>query len=234
VHKSVAEHAIACPLCHTLLNEVKESLEVCRTIAAPAPALTRLEARVLAATTPGGGMACSDFEWHLTDYLDGFLPAKSFHQWERHAAMCSDCEDLPGMVVRSIAACLTYKLDELAVPAGLNQRILNVTSELGPPKRAKAAWTSRTSEWIKELRWPIGVPQLASVVAMLSFAFFVFSQTVSADGTLAGVYQKGVELAGQTYQQSSDALKGKPVALDQPVSQTPINGTTTVGNEENK
>ena len=29
-HKSVAAHALACPLCHSLLNDVKESLEVCR------------------------------------------------------------------------------------------------------------------------------------------------------------------------------------------------------------
>ena len=33
VQKSVAAHALACPLCHALLNDVKESLEVCRNIA---------------------------------------------------------------------------------------------------------------------------------------------------------------------------------------------------------
>ena len=80
--------------------------------------VTRLEARVLAMTAPETAMSCEDFEGYLTDYLDGFLPAHSFHRWERHAALCTKCEDLPGMVVRSIGACQTYKMEELAVPAG--------------------------------------------------------------------------------------------------------------------
>jgi len=233
VNTAVAEHALACPLCHALLNEVKESLVVCRTIAAPAAPVTRLEARVLAMTMPETAMSCDDFESYLTDYLDGFLPATSFHRWERHAALCTGCEDLPGMVVRSIAACYTYKLDELAVPAGLNQRIINLTSAVGLPKAAKASWTAQASDWVKGLRWPIAIPQVGAVATMLMFAFLVFSQTVSADGSLAGVYQKSVELAEQTYQQSADALNGKPVQINQ-TSQEPISGTTTVANEENK
>ena len=73
VNKSVAAHALACPLCHSLLNDVKESLELCRTVAAPASSVTRLEARVIAMTMPQSAMACDDFEEYLTDYLDGFL-----------------------------------------------------------------------------------------------------------------------------------------------------------------
>ena len=33
--KSMAEHALKCPLCHSLLNEVKEALKVCHEIAVP-------------------------------------------------------------------------------------------------------------------------------------------------------------------------------------------------------
>jgi hypothetical protein len=29
-HKAVAAHALQCPLCHSLLNDVKESLEICK------------------------------------------------------------------------------------------------------------------------------------------------------------------------------------------------------------
>ncbi len=235
VNTACAEHALACPLCHALLNEVKESMDACRYIAAPEGPVARLEARVLQATMPEAGMTCDGFESYLTDYLDGFLPANAFHRWERHAARCTGCEDLPGMVVRSIAACYTYKMDELPVPAGLEQRILNLTSELGLPKAAKASWASwasRAGEWVKEFRWPLPIPQLAPVAMLLMFAFLVFSQTVSADGTLAGVYQRSVELAGQTFQQSADALAGKPAAVDQPASLEPVNGTFV--NEEEK
>ncbi len=56
-----------------------------------------------------------------------FLPAPLFHRWERHAVLCDTCTDLPGMVVRSIAACYTYKMDELPAARGLHERILHAT-----------------------------------------------------------------------------------------------------------
>ena len=34
-HKAVAAHALRCPLCHSLLNEVKDALELCREISPP-------------------------------------------------------------------------------------------------------------------------------------------------------------------------------------------------------
>jgi hypothetical protein len=212
VNQSVAAHAMGCPLCHSLLNEVKDSLEVCRNITAPHAPITRLEARILAGTTPESGMPCERFEEHLTDYLDGFLPAQTYHRWERHAALCTSCEDLPGMVVRSIAACYTYKMEELAVPAGLHVRILNLTLGTENAGEMKASLAARVGEWVRGLRFPIGIPQLAPVAMMMLFAFLVFSQTVSADGSLSGVYKQGVELAESTYQQSADALNGKPTA----------------------
>lgn len=234
VNKSVAAHALACPLCHTLLNDVKESLELCRTVAMPASSVTRLEARVISMTMPQTAMACDDFENYLTDYLDGFLPANVFHRWERHAALCNACEDLPGMVVRSIAACYTYKMEELAVPAGLHERILNITLGTARVEEVKPSLAARAGEWVRGLRWPIAVPQLAPLALMFMLAFFVFSQTVSADGSLSGVYQKGVELAAATYEQSSEALNGKPQSANQSIRQDPISGTTDVSNEDNK
>jgi hypothetical protein len=228
---SVAAHALSCPLCHTLLNDVKESLEVCRKITAPTASVTRFEARVLSMTMPQTAMSCEDFEGYLTDYLDGFLPAASFHRWERHAALCTTCEDLPGMVVRSIAACYTYKMEELPIPAGLHVRILNLTLGTAKSEEVQASWTSQVGEWIRGLGFPVGVPQLASVGMMFFFAFLVFSQTVSADGTLAGVFTTGVDLAEQTYQQSADAWNGKPDQVELAPRQDPITGTTDVSND---
>lgn len=230
-HKAVAAHALSCPLCHALLNDVKESLQVCRNITAPMASVTRLEARVLSMTMPQTAMSCDDFEGYLTDYLDGFLPAASFHRWERHAALCTSCEDLPGMVVRSIAACYTYKMEELPIPAGLHVRILNLTLGTAKAAEVKASWAARASEWVRGLGFPIGVPQLAPMAMMLLSAFFVFSQTVSADGTLAGVYTRSFELAEQTYQQGADAWNGRPNSAVETTRQDPITGTTDVSNE---
>ncbi len=230
-HKAVAAHALACPLCHSLLNDVKESLEVCRNISAPTVSVTRLEARVLSMTMPETAMPCENFEDHLTDYLDGFLPAATYHRWERHAALCTTCEDLPGMVVRSIAACYTYKMEELAVPDGLQDRILLVTSGDTELTVTKASWAAQARDWISGLRFPIGIPQLAPVAMMLMFAFLVFSQTVSADGSLTDVYQKSYQLAEQTYEQSANAWNGKPVDENQNTKQDPVTGTTYVDSE---
>lgn len=225
-HRSVAAHALSCPLCHSLLNDVKESLEVCRTISAPVSTLTRLEARVLSMTMPETAIDCEDFEGSLTDYLDGFLTAASFHRWERHAALCNPCEDLPGMVVRSIAACYTYKMEELAVPDGLHDRILKSTIGSAEAAPAKASWASQIGQWWKGFNFPIPIPQFAPVAVTILFAFLMFSQTVSADGSLTGVYQEGVVLAKQTYQQGADAWNGKAADPDLAPNQDSATGTT--------
>ncbi len=228
-HKAVAAHALKCPLCHSLLNEVKDALSVCHEISAPKHSITHLEARILSMTMPETAMSCAQFEEHLTDYLDGFLPATLFHRWERHAVLCDSCTDLPGTVVRSIAACYTYKMDELAVPAGLHDKILKATIGTTEAKTVKAWWTAQAAEWVRGLRFPIGVPQFASVLMMLIFAAFMFSQTVSADGSQ--IFQ----LAQQTYKQSADVVLGeKNSSSNNPnPNQPPVQGTY-VNNEESK
>jgi hypothetical protein len=218
-NKMMAEHAIACPLCHSLLNDVKDSLALCREMAVPASSMTKLEARILSMTTPETAMTCEDFEGYLTDYLDGFLPAQTFHRWERHAALCTGCEDMPGMVVRSIGALYTYKSEELPLPAGLHERIMEATSHMVEAKEGRVSWTQRASEWLDGLRFPITLPQLAPVAMMVMFAFLVFSQTLSADGSISSVYQRGFELAEQTYTQSSEVLSGKPVTTTDTTSE---------------
>jgi hypothetical protein len=206
MHKAMGTHALKCPLCHTLLNEVKDALEICHEISAPKASLTGLEARILSTTMPETDMPCEDFEDHLTDYLDGFLPASIFHRWERHAVLCNECTDLPGEVVRSIAACLTYKLEELPLPEGLHSHILEATIGTAEAKTVKASWVGQVKEWMRGFSLPISVPQLAPVAMMIIFAVLMFSQTVPT-GNFGGMYQKSFELAGQTYQQGADIVK---------------------------
>jgi anti-sigma factor RsiW len=205
--KAVAAHALRCPLCHSLLNDVKDALDVCHEISAPKHSVTHLEARILSMTMPETAMACEDFEEHLTDYLDGFLSATVFHRWERHAVLCEKCTDLPGAVVRSIAACLTYKMEELPIPAGLNNKILQATIGTTHPEKVRPSIVSQVQDWIRGLSFPISVPQLAPVAMMLLIVALVFSQTAMTDGS--NVYQKSFELAGQTYQQGADIVLGE-------------------------
>lgn len=224
--KAMSAHALQCPLCHALMNEVKSAIAACRQMAEPRAAVTRLEAKILSKTVPDATVGCHEFEEHLTDYLDGFLPATVFHRWERHAVLCGECSDLPGMVVRSLAAIVSYKLDELPVPAGLHQRILAQTTGSEKLQISKPSMVSRFGEWARGLRFPITVPQLAPVAMMIVTAFLVFSQTVSADGSLTDVYAKSYQLAEQTYRQGADVLNeatgNAPAAQDQePSSEVP-------------
>lgn len=227
-YKAAAEHAMKCPLCHSLLNDVKESMAACRSIGDARAPLTRLEARILANTVPQSEMHCTEFEGHLTDYLDGFLPAPLFHRWERHAVLCGDCTDLPGTVVRSLAAIVTLKLEELPVPAGLNERILLATIGSEPATAVKPSLKSRIWDAIGDIRIPISVPQLAPVALMLMFAFLFVSQTVSADGSLSDVYLKSISVAEETYRQSAEAFRGSPSTIGGPQA---VDTNSTTGEE---
>lgn len=229
---AMAEHALQCPLCHALLNEVKTALEVCHEISAPKRSMTHLEARILSMTVPETAMACQEFENHLTDYLDGFLPAAVFHRWERHAVLCEKCTDLPGEVVRSIAACYTYKTEELPVPEGLNAKILQATIGTARAEDVRASLVSQAIEWMRGLSFPIPMPQLAPVAMILMFAVFIFTQSVSADGSISSMYQKSFQLAGQTYQQGADIVLGTEKIAPQS-NQEPVNGTYINNKEGN-
>lgn len=228
--RAMSAHAMQCPLCHSLMNEVKAAIAACREMAEPRAAFTRLEAKILSKTVPDATVGCQQFEEHLTDYLDGFLPANVFHRWERHAVLCEECSDLPGMVVRSLAAIVSYKLDELPVPAGLHQRIMAATSESQREKVKRPSVFSQFGDWVRGLSFPISVPQLAPVALMSLVAFMVFSQTVSADGSLTDVYRKSLQLAEQTYRQGAEVLS--EAAGNAPAAQEP--GSSNVSVEDSK
>jgi hypothetical protein len=193
----MGEHALRCPVCHETLSAVRSTLAACRVATVPAPS-REFEARIMQRTLPESGMSCADFEEHLTDYLDGFLPAHLYHRWERHAALCDHCTELPGEVVRSIGACYTYISEEKAVPAGLNERILQATIGTARSQEVKAPWTSRAASRFRLWLDPIMSPQLATVATMLLAAVLVLTNTVSADGSIGGVYDAGLQLAEQT------------------------------------
>ena len=144
-------------------------------------------------------MTCEEFEEYLTDYLDGFLPAPLYHRWERHAALCAGCTELPGQVVRSIGACYTYISEERAVPAGLHERILQATLGTTEAEEVRAPLAARIAAWLRVWLDPIVSPQLATVATMLLVAVLVLTSTVSADGSISGMYRAGVRMAEKTY-----------------------------------
>ncbi|HLO00834.1 MAG TPA: zf-HC2 domain-containing protein [Pyrinomonadaceae bacterium] len=197
VHKTFAEHALRCPVCHDTLSEVKTTMLACKAASLEAPGA--LEARILLSTMPETAMSCEDFEEFVTDYLDGFLPASLYHRWERHAVLCERCTELPGQVVRAIGTCYIYVGEEKPLPAGLNERILLATSGSRISEEIRAPFGERLASWLRGWLDPIISPQLATVATMLLVAVFVLTNTVSADGSIGGVYSASMRLAEQSY-----------------------------------
>lgn len=240
----MAEHAMKCPVCHETLSAVRSTVEACRMAAVPEPSI-ELEARILQRTMPETAMQCEEFEECLTDYLDGFLPAHLYHRWERHAALCDRCTELPGEVVRAIGACYTYISEERPLPEGLNERILQATLGTVTAQEIKAPWTTRVASRFRLWLDPIISPQLATVATMLLVATLVLTNTVSADGSIGGVYAAGLQLAERTgaqtksitndQQQSQEQTPPAPPAqkngADQPKEPT---GAKPDGNGQNK
>src|SRR5882724_3176903 len=197
-HKTFAEHAMRCPLCHDLLTEVRNAMQACNAARVLEPS-RELEARILVSTMPETAMTCEDFEEFLTDYLDGFLPAALYHRWERHAVLCARCTELPGEVVRAIGTCYIYVGEEKPLPAGLHERILLATSGSRISQEIRAPFGERLASWLRKWLDPIVSPQLATVATMLLVAVFVLTNTVSADGSISGVYSATVRLAEQSH-----------------------------------
>ena len=230
VQRSCAEHALRCPVCHDLLNEVKNALRACHADAPPPPSRT-LEARILMRTTPETAMTCEEFEEHLTDYLDGFLPAPLFHRWERHAVLCGRCTNLPGEVVRSIGACYSYISEERPVPFGLHARILQATLGTTAAGEVRAPLTARVREWLRGWLDAVVSPQLATVATMVLVAVLVGTSTLSDDGSIAGMYRASLRLAAKTYQttaRGAAAIKGTGNDAGQR-QQQPASGTNEPG-----
>ncbi|HYG08898.1 MAG TPA: zf-HC2 domain-containing protein [Pyrinomonadaceae bacterium] len=196
-------HALRCPVCHDLLSEVKNTLRACRTATPPPPAAS-LDARILMQTAPESAMTCDEFEVHLTDYLDGFLPATLYHRWERHAALCGRCTNLPGEVVRSIGACYTYISEERPVPAALHARILQATLGTTEAERLRAPLGARLAELVRGWLDAIVSPQLATVATMLLVAVLVGTSTLSDDGSIGGMYRASLRFASRTYERGAN------------------------------
>jgi anti-sigma factor RsiW len=196
--RACAEHALRCPVCHDLLSEVRNSILECRESIPPQPS-PELEARILLKTAPETSMSCEEFEEYLTDYLDGFLPAPLYHRWERHAALCERCSDLPGQVVRSIGACYSYISEEKPLPAGLHARILQATLGTTEAEQVRAPLGARVTEWLRGWLDAFVSPQLATVATMLLLAVLVGTSTLSPDGSIGGMYNASLRLAERTY-----------------------------------
>lgn len=198
-------HALQCRACRGLMDDVKAAIGVCKKqddLQPPDILETALEA------IPGehAALGCNGFEGLITEFLDGFVPAPTYHRFEEHAEKCDPCSSLLTGVVYAVAACHSvHTFEEVEVPDSLVSRL-----EAMMPAR-KPSVTRRVSDRFASLadrlipratqsaRWTFAT---GASLAFATFAFLLFG--FSDDGTVAGVYRQAHLRASEVYTQGAD------------------------------
>jgi hypothetical protein len=187
------------------MDDVKAAITVCKR-------QDELEPSALLATSlasiPGehAALGCSGFEELITEFLDGFVPAPTYHRFEEHAETCDDCSNLLTGVVYAVAACHSvHTFEEVEVPEVLFSSLeaMMPAQKPGFTRRVADRFASLAEHLIpratQNARWTIAT---AASLAFAMFAFLLFG--FSDDGTVAGVYRQAHVRASEVYTQGAD------------------------------
>lgn len=198
-------HALQCRGCRSLMDEVKGTIQICREQEElDTPAM--LETALVAISVEHAVLGCDGFEALITEFLDGFVPAPTYHRFEDHAAECSVCSTLLTEVVYAVAACHSvHTFEEVEVPATLVSNLLRVMRAREPSLARRV--TNRLGVIADHLipnpvqtpRWTFAT-SVTIAAAMLAFLFFGFSD----DGTVAGIYRQAHVKVSELYSHGTD------------------------------
>lgn len=203
-------HSLQCRSCRALLDEVKAALHDCKgpdELAAPA----RLEVALF--TIAGGGVKpeCLSFEELITEFLDGYLPAATYHGFEDHAAACGECSGLVTDVVYAVAACHSvHTYEEVEAPEALLRDLVSIMPDA--PRHLKSRFAERMTVLVNAIiplathgrRWTLAT---AASLAFATFAFLLLG--FSDDRTVAGIYRQAHVKFAELYSQGTSIYSRK-------------------------
>lgn len=198
-------HALQCRSCRSLMDDVKSAIGACqqREEIEPPPLL---ETTLVAIASEQVGLSCDGFEELMTEFLDGFVPAPMYHQFEEHAQSCDECSTLLTGVVYAVAACHSvHTFEEVDVEEALVARIIAMMPDRTPSfaRRAAdriAAIAGRLMpNTTQSARWTFGT---AASLAFATFALLLFG--FSDDGTVSGIYRQAHVKVSELYTQGAD------------------------------
>jgi hypothetical protein len=203
-------HSLQCRACRSLLDEVKSSLHDCKEpqeMETPA----HLEAALFTIAGEDREFACPSFEEIITEFLDGFIPAATYHQFEEHAARCAKCSVLLTDVVYAVAACHSvHTYEEVETPETLLRNLVSIMP--GSPRHLKNRFAARITAFVNAIapratqnpRWTFAT---ASSLALATFALLLFG--FSDDRTVAGIYRQAHVKIAELYSQGTDIYSRK-------------------------
>ncbi len=198
-------HALQCRGCRSLMDEVKGTIQICREQEElDTPAM--LETALVAISVEHAVLGCDGFEALITEFLDGFVPAPTYHRFEEHAGDCCECSRLLTEVVYAVAACHSvHTFEEIEVPASLIANLIGVMRARQPSFARRVAnrlgviADHLIPNPVQTARWTFAT-SVTIAAAMLAFLFFGFSD----DGTVAGIYRQAHVKASELYSHSTD------------------------------
>ncbi len=167
-----AAHRLVCGECRELHADVRATMQALsggglEEIAGP----QGLEERIIAATTTGEMLSCTEFDKLLERYFDGVILAPTFQNFQSHFGHCPKCRRLMAGIEEAIALCREVKEAEVDVPDSLHDRIVAAT--VG----GSTGWFARAKSQFRDALQVLMAPQLAA--AALIFAagsLFVLSR----------------------------------------------------------
>ena len=198
-------HALQCRTCRALMDDVKAGISACKQQdeLEPPPVLETILAAIPA---EHAALRCDGFEELITEFLDGFVPAPTYHRFEEHANQCDECSALLTGVVYAVAAChLVHTFEEVEIPQALVVSLVGVMPASKPRLARRVA--NRFAVVAERLiprptqaaRWTFAT---ASSLALATFALLLFG--FSDDGTVSGIYRQAHVKVSELYSQGSD------------------------------
>ncbi len=179
-----ATHRLMCRECRVLFNDIRQMVQALNMISrdeAPEPA--GLEDRIMAATTAGEMLSCSDFDKLIENFFDGVILAPTFQTFQKHFENCSKCRRLMGGIEEVIDMCHQLKEDEVEVPDSLHDRIVAATvgvSSRGLIERLRLR-AAGLLQWMTDTLW---TPQMAAAALIVSASTLMIS---SRFGSVSGM-----------------------------------------------
>lgn len=208
-----ATHRLVCRDCRDLYNEVRATMTALGELSdAPDVEIAPdLNTRILAATTPGEMLNCHEFDALLERYFDGVLLAPEFQTFQNHFEHCRQCRRLLGGIEDAIALCREAKEEIVAVPDGLEDRIVAATSGKSPTARLHALLLSSWA-WFATPQWAAALMILGAALTLLNVRYSSLTEIKAEASRLQDELRDNGEHARSQIKQATtrfDSLLGR-------------------------
>jgi predicted anti-sigma-YlaC factor YlaD len=203
-----AAHALQCRACRSLMDDIKGALYDAKESIEVTDALENILLSVQDRYAP---LSCAAFEALITEFLDGFVPALTYHRFEAHANECCGCSSLLTEVVYAVAACHSvHTYEELEVPQALEARLTAVMPE--PENSFGRRLATRIAAFVGSLlpqatqsrTWSFAT---ASGLGVAMFALLLFG--FSDDRTISGIFRQAEVQLSAFYSHGTDIYAQK-------------------------